>query len=111
MMSVRSLLVRGMLVGLGAGVVAYLFGTVFGESSVNQAIAFESAQAAAHGAAEEPALVSRLVQSTIGLGIAAHVYGVAFGGLFALAFAFAYGRLGRIGALTTAALLSLTGFV
>ena len=111
MMSVRSLLVRGMLVGLGAGVVAYLFGTVFGESSVNQAIAFESAQAAAHGAAEEPALVSRLVQSTIGLGTAALVYGVAFGGLFALAFAFAYGRLGRTGARTTAALLALSGFV
>ena len=59
MVSARSLLVRGMLVGLAAGVVAYLFATVFGEPAVDQAISFESAHAAAHGAAEEPELVSR----------------------------------------------------
>ena len=108
MLSPRSLLVRGMLVGLAAGVVAFLFATVFGESAVDQAIAFESGHA--HGGQEE-ALVSRTVQSTIGLGTAAAVYGLAFGGLFALAFAFAYGRLGRIGARTTAALLALGAFV
>jgi predicted cobalt transporter CbtA len=110
-MSIRSLLVRGMLVGVAAGAVAYLFATLFGESSVDQAIAFESAHAAAEHGGDEPELVSRAVQSTIGLATAAGVYGVAFGGLFALAFAFAYGRLGRIGARTTAALLALGGFV
>jgi predicted cobalt transporter CbtA len=106
MMSARSLLVRGMLVGLAGGAVAYLTATVLGESAVDQAIAFESA----HAAAEEP-IVSRAAQSTIGLATAAGVYGVAFGGLFALAFAFAYGRIGRIDARTTAALLALGGFV
>lgn len=110
-MSIRSLLVRGMLVGVAGGVVAYVFASVFGESAVDQAIAFESAHAAAEGAAEEPELVSRAVQSTIGLATAAGVYGVAFGGLFALAFALAYGRIGRHGAQVTAALLALAGFV
>jgi hypothetical protein len=100
-----------MLVGLAAGAVAYLFATVFGESAVNQAIAFEGAHAMAEGEAEAPELVSRTVQSTIGLATAAGVYGVAFGGLFALAFAFAYGRWGRLTARPTAALLGLSGFV
>jgi predicted cobalt transporter CbtA len=107
MMSVRSLLVRGMLVGLAAGAAAFVFATAFGESPVDAAIAFESA----HATSEEPELVSRAVQSTFGLATAAGVYGVAFGGLFALAFAFAYGRVGRLSARTTAALLALGGFV
>ena len=44
---------------------------------------------------DEPELVTRGVQRTVGLLTAAVVYGVALGGLFALAFAFAYGRVGR----------------
>ncbi|RKR86295.1 putative cobalt transporter CbtA [Micromonospora pisi] len=123
MLSARSLLIRGMLVGLAAGVAAYLFATLFGEGPVGQAIDFESAQgAAAHAAAHaadagahtdaaEPELVSRLVQSTIGLATAALVYGVALGGLFALAFAIAYGRIGRFTPRATAALVALGGFV
>jgi predicted cobalt transporter CbtA len=107
-----------MLVGLAAGVAAYLFGTLFGEGPVGQAIDVESAQASAHAAshgvtdgAAEPELVSRTVQSTIGLATAALVYGVALGGLFALAFAVAYGRIGRFTPRATAALVALAGFV
>ncbi|WP_326557718.1 CbtA family protein [Micromonospora sp. NBC_01796] len=123
MLSARSLLIRGMLVGLAAGVAAYLFATLFGEGPVGQAIDFESAagaaaHAASHGAADaahtdaaEPELVSRTVQSTIGLATAALVYGVALGGLFALAFAVAYGRIGRFSPRATAALVGLAGFV
>jgi hypothetical protein len=36
-------------------------------------------------------------------------YGTAFGGLFALAFAFAYQRIGRLSARGTAALLAAAG--
>ena len=50
------------------------------------------------------------MQSTLGLATAAVVYGVALGGLFALAFAVAYGRIGRFNARATAALLALVGF-
>jgi len=42
---------------------------------------------------EGPALVSRPVQAGIGLFTAVIVYSAAFGGLFGLAFAFAYGRV------------------
>jgi Probable cobalt transporter subunit (CbtA) len=41
-------------------------------------------------------LVSRGVQSTIGLATAVVGYGVTIGGFFALIYAVAYGRLGRL---------------
>ncbi|WP_131742652.1 CbtA family protein [Actinomadura roseirufa] len=108
----RSLLVRGMLVGLAAAAVALLIAWIYGEPQVGHAIAFEDAQAHAHGAHEhEPEVVSRTVQKTTGLITAMAVYGVALGGLFSIAFAFAYGRLGRLGARPTAALVALAGFV
>ncbi|MEV4755946.1 CbtA family protein [Micromonospora sp. NPDC049559] len=111
MLSARSLLVRGMLVGLVAGVAAYLFATLFGEGPLGQAIGFESAHGHSHGEAGEPELVGRAVQSTLGLATATLVYGVALGGLFALAFAVAYGRIGRFDARATAALVGLGGFL
>jgi predicted cobalt transporter CbtA len=108
-MSARSLLLRGMLVGLAAGLLAYLFATVFGEPSVNSAIAFEAAHTPP--GADEPELVSRGIQATLGLGTAAVVYGTALGGVFAVAFAVVHGRLGRLSARATALLLAVVGFV
>lgn len=107
----RTLLVRGMLSGLVAGLLALVFAHIFGEPSVVSAIDFESAAQAATGETPEPELVSREVQSTIGLATAVVVYAVAFGGLFSLAFAVAYGRIGRLSARTTAAVLALGGYL
>jgi predicted cobalt transporter CbtA len=104
-MSARSLLVRGMLVGVVAGVLALAFSRLFGEPPIDQAIAYEEAHS--HPGAE---MVSRTVQSTFGLGVAVLVYGAALGGLFALGFAFAYGRLGPLSARATALLVAATGF-
>jgi hypothetical protein len=105
----RTLLVRGLLVGLAAGVVAFIFAHLFGEPSVAAAIAVEES-GHAHEAGEVE-LVSRSVQSTFGLLVALLAFGAAIGGLFGLAFAIARGRLGRAGARTTAALIALVGFV
>jgi predicted cobalt transporter CbtA len=105
------LLVRGMFSGLIAGLLALVFARVFGEPSIGSAIGFESALQAAQGATPEPELVSRTAQSTIGLATAVLVYAVAFGGLFALAFAIAYGRVGRLSAQATAAVLAMAGYV
>jgi predicted cobalt transporter CbtA len=107
----RSLLIRGMLAGLAAGLVAFVVARVFGEGAVAQAIAFEGSHAAAHGDAGEPELVSRGVQSSVGLLTATLVYGVGIGGMFALAFAAMSGRVGAFRARTLAALLGLGGFV
>src|ERR1043165_2904178 len=108
-MKIGNLLVRGMLAGLLAAVLAFAFASIFGEPQVDNAIAVEESQAAPpeaghdHGGEEE--LVSRGVQSTAGLAVATGAYGLAFGGLFALAFAFAYGRIGNLGARATAGVL------
>jgi hypothetical protein len=108
---VRTLLIRGMLVGIVGGLLAFGFAKVFGEPQVDRAIAFEATMMKAMNMPDEPELVSREVQSTIGLLTGVVTYGAAFGGLFALVFAFAYGRVGRLGPRATSALLASAGFV
>jgi hypothetical protein len=109
---VRSLLVRGMLVGILAGILSSGFAWLFGEPQVDHAIAFEEHMRQLTGEAPEPELVSRVVQGTIGLVTGVVVYGCAFGGIFALAFAYAHGRLGRQWSpRTTAAVLATAAFV
>jgi hypothetical protein len=108
---VRSLLVRGMLAGLIAGVVGFLFARLLGEPSVNTAIAFESyVEYTVHDEVPEAELVSRPIQSSAGLTTGTVIYGAALGGVFALVFAAAYGRLGPLGARGTAAVLGGLGF-
>jgi hypothetical protein len=108
---VRALLVRGMLAGILAGALAFGFAWVFGEPQVDLAIAFEDHAHHMAGDAPEPELVSRAVQSSAGLLTGVLVYGCALGGIFALAFAYAYGRIGRMGARGTAAVLAAAGFL
>ncbi|MFE5814383.1 CbtA family protein [Streptomyces sp. NPDC056479] len=102
--TVRNLLVRGMLAGLGAGVLALIVAYVLGEPSVDKAIGFEEAHASGHE--HEVELVSRSLQSTAGLATGVLIYGVSFGGLAALAYCFALGRVGRFTPRATALLLS-----
>lgn len=137
---VGNLLLRGMAVGVVAGLLCSVFLKLVGEPQVDRAIAFETqmdeakAKAKADGsrpntgpgtniagmsmpgmnigsAEEEPELVSRPVQAGIGLFTGVMVYSAAFGGLFALAFAFAYVRAGPGGARATSALLAAAGLV
>lgn len=106
---VRSLLIRGLLAGLLAGLVGFAFAYLVGEPQLARAIAFEEQQGGRHSG--DAALVSRAVQSTVGLLIGTVAIGVALGGLFALVFAYAYGRLGAGGARATSAMLALAAFL
>jgi Probable cobalt transporter subunit (CbtA) len=108
---VRNLLICGLIAGACAGLTATGFAKVVGEPAVDQAIAFEDAQAKAAGEAPKPELVSRDIQSSVGLGTAATVYGLALGGIFALVFAGAYGRVGRVSPIRTACWLAAAAFV
>jgi hypothetical protein len=99
---VGALLLRGMLVGIVAGILCFAFLKVVGEPQVDRAIAFETqldeAKTKAKADAEMakgvsmpkeepgPELVSRPVQAGIGLFTGVMVYNAAFGGLFALVF-------------------------
>ncbi|NVZ51358.1 CbtA family protein [Pseudomonas sp. B6002] len=105
------LLVRGMLVGLLAGVLAFGFAKAFGEPQIDKAIAFEDQMAQMHGDVPEEELVSRDVQSTFGLFTGVVVYSVSLGGIFSLVFAYALGRIGKVGPRGLAALLALAAFV
>jgi len=103
---VRSLLVRGMLAGLAAGVLAFAFAFIFGEPQIQKAIDFEDTLA---GPGHE--VVSRGMQRTLGLLTGTVVMGVALGGLFSLVFAWAYGRLGNLSARATSAVLAGAAFL
>jgi Probable cobalt transporter subunit (CbtA) len=101
------LLGRGLLAGLVGGLVAFAFAHTVGEPSIGQAVAFEDA----HSISAGPVLVSRGVQSTAGLLTATCVFGLALGGLFALTFAAAQGRVSRLRPSATAGLLALALYV
>jgi hypothetical protein len=122
-----TLLLRGMLCGIVAGLLSFGFLRIAGEPQVDQAIAFETQldETKAHAAAQAliakglpppreeptPELVSRGVQAGIGLFTGVMVYSVAFGGLFALAFGLAYRRMGDFDPRITAAWLAALGFI
>ncbi|HEX3836054.1 MAG TPA: CbtA family protein [Steroidobacteraceae bacterium] len=118
---VGRLVFRGFIVGIVAGLLAFGWAKTFGEPAVETAINFESAQDAAAAAAavaagkpappDEPVIFSRAVQGGIGLLTGMVVSGAALGCLFGVLFAFANGRLGRLGAAPTSALLALFGLV
>jgi predicted cobalt transporter CbtA len=105
-----------LLVGIVAGLLAFGFAKTFGEPAVEVAIDFEASHAEAERAEaikkglapipEEPELFSRTVQSGIGLFTGVVVVGAGIGGLFAVLFAFANGRLENLGPGATSALLS-----
>ena len=108
-----NLLLRGMLAGLIASLLAFGFAKFIGEPQVDRAIAFEdSMHSHSHsGDVEEPELVSREVQASIGLLTGVAVYGTALGGLFALAYAFISGRLVQLPPRAATILIAAVGFL
>jgi Probable cobalt transporter subunit (CbtA) len=107
----RTLLICGMLAGLAGGVLATGFATIAGEPSINRAIEFEEAQYRAAHEPPEPVLVPRAIQRSFGLLTAASIYGLAVGGLFALVFAWTYGRVADASPARTALWLAAAAFV
>ena len=105
----RTLLICGLVAGVVGGLVAFGFASVAGEPAVDQAIAYEAANAPP--GEDEPELVSRGTQKGFGLLTASVVYGLAFGGVFALVFAYVYGRVGRVSPARTALWLAAAAFL
>ena len=129
MLTARTFLVRGLLAGLVAGILAFGVAYLVGEPPVAAAISFEEQGAAAeaehpadhhmdqpagaghsHGDGEE-AVVSRQNQATWGLLTATLLFGTALGGIVGIAAAFAAGRLGPISARASTALVAAIGFL
>src|SRR4051812_29502428 len=104
----RTFLIRGMICGIAAGLLVFLYARLFGEGPINGAVGVEEQLAHLAGAAHdhEEELVSRDLQSTWGLFTGVMLYAVALGGIFALLYAFAWGRMGRLGARASATVLA-----
>lgn len=108
-MTARNFLVRGLLAGLVAGLVTFVVATVFGEPSIDAAIAVEEAGAHTHG--EAGTEVSRSVQRTFGLGTATVAVGTVLGGVVALVAAALVGRVRGSTPGQSTGLVALVGFV
>jgi hypothetical protein len=118
---VGKLILRGFIIGILAGLLAFGWAKIFGEPAVNTAINFETAQDEAKEAAaaaagkpappDDPEIFSRTVQS--GIGLLTGMVGVGAGVvcLFAMLFAFAYGRIGNLGPGPTSVLVAFFGLV
>lgn len=107
----RTFLIRGLLCGLIAGILVFIAAKIYGEPNVDGAIGFEEHLAQLAGEAPEEDIVSRDVQASWGLFVGVMVYATALGGLFSLLYAYAWGRMGRLGARMSAALLAAAAFV
>jgi predicted cobalt transporter CbtA len=117
----KSLVLRGAGAGAIGGLAAFVVARLTAEPLIGQAIDYEDARddaadalARAAGQAPEaggPDIVSRGVQSTLGLGVGTVALGVGLGLLVALAFALCLGRVGRIGPRALALLVAAAGFV
>lgn len=110
---VGKLLLRGLLAGLIAGVITFGFAYIFGEPSVDGAIAFEDQMATDESAPADEAspTITRDTQKSIGLLTGIVFLGVALGGIYSVLFAFANGRIGRLNTSQTAVLLAALCFV
>lgn len=99
---IGSLLARGMLVGLLAGVLAYGFAWFAAEPAIDRAIAFEEQHASAASGAEaspthqheQASTITRGTQAGVGMLTGLLVFGATAGGLYAMAFAFLHKRIG-----------------
>ncbi len=109
----KSLLWRGMVVGIVAAIIATMFARLTAEPQIDLAIGYESVHAAHHMDARvhEKELVSRATQKGAGLLTAMMLYGAAVGGIFALLFAYGYGRFGQAGPRSFALLLAALAFL
>ena len=123
-MTVRAFLVRGLLVGVLAGLSTFVVGYFVAEPHVQAAIDVEEANAAAEAPADDHAdeaaghtheedgtVVSRHNQRTWGLLTGSLTVGIVFGGLVALAAAGVVGRIGAFSVGQSTAFVALVGWV
>ena len=118
----KHLILRGIVAGAIGGVLAFVFGRIFAEPLIQQAIDYEEGRDTAQHALDNAAGVppeaahgaevfSRTIQADVGIGVALILFGMAVGALFAVAYAICLGRTGRIRARNLALLLAGGAFL
>jgi predicted cobalt transporter CbtA len=110
----KRLIARGLLAGVVAAILAFVFARLFAEPVIGRAIEYEDGRAdvaSAHGVHEHGVeLFTRGVQANVGLGFGVLIFGVAMGALFAVLFCVVYGRVGEVGPRPLSALLAAGSF-
>lgn len=114
-------ILRGLIIGIFAGLLCFGYAKTYGEPNVAVAIQLEEthaeqekAEAIKEGKApepEEPEMFSRDIQTGVGLLTGLVGVGAGIGVVFGVLFAFANGRLGNLGPKSTAGLVGLMGLV
>lgn len=117
----KKLLLRGILVGAIAGLLAFAFARIFAETQIQKAINYESGRDAAQafidkaaGIASEPAgpdIFSRTIQANVGIGVGMIFFGMAMGALTAVVYVVCLGRVGNLQPRPLALLVALGGFL
>ncbi len=118
----KKLIFGGLIAGATGGLAAWIFALLFAEPLIDRAIAYEDGRAAAQETLDRAAgfaipvdtggdVVSRGMQSTLGLGIGMVAFGLVMGALFAVAYTVSLGRTGAIRARHLSLLLAGAGFV
>ncbi|HJT03442.1 MAG TPA: CbtA family protein [Pseudonocardiaceae bacterium] len=117
----KKLILRGVVVGALAGLLALVFARIFTEPQIEAAIDYETgrdaAQAVLDKTAEMPAdmagpdLFSRTIQVNLGIGAGMIGFGIAMGALFAVVYAICLGRVGNLRPRTLALLIAAGGFL
>src|SRR4051812_24510100 len=107
---------RGLLAGAVGGLLAFVFGRIFAEPGIQQAVEYEEGREHAQQALDQAAGIvaehghddpfSRAIQANVGIGVAMIFFGAAMGGLFAVAYAMYLGRSGRLRPRTLALLVA-----
>jgi hypothetical protein len=114
-------ILRGFASGALGGVLAFVFARILSEPVTQRAIDYETGRQAAEGAlrraagvaaaAADPELFSRGVQRNVGLGVGMILFGLAMGGLFAVAYVLvARGMRPRMRPRTLALAIAAAGF-
>jgi hypothetical protein len=103
---------RGLLLGVLGGLLSFLYARALAEPIIARAIDYESGRddamadlARAAGLTPEPGgpdIFSRSIQANVGIGFGMLLFGLAMGGIFAVVYCVAIGRVGTLSARTTA---------
>ncbi|MFC4056213.1 CbtA family protein [Actinomadura syzygii] len=117
----RQFIVRGMLVGAFAGLLAFVFARIFAEPRIQDAIDYEGGRDEAQSLLDRAAGLpvahehadpfSRAVQGSVGIGVGIIVFGIAMGALYGVAYALACGRTGGVKPRALALLVAAGGFL
>ncbi|NUP63580.1 MAG: CbtA family protein [Nonomuraea sp.] len=117
----KKLVLRGILAGAVAGLLAFAFARIFAEPYIGKAMDYESGRDAAQAALDRAAgltpeaagsdLFSRTVQADVGIGAGMVVFGMAMGALFAVVYTVCLGRVGGLRARSLALLVAGGGFL